>query len=39
MRKEYDSIEIKVIYLCATDILTESGDNFEDDPWGSDFDY
>ena len=39
MRKEYDNVEIKVIYLCTTDILTESGDIFEDDPWGSEFEY
>ena len=39
MQKQYDDVEIQVIYLCSADILTESGDNFQNDPWGSDFEY
>ena len=39
MQKQYDDVEIQVIYLSSADILTESGDNFQNDPWGSDFEY
>jgi len=38
MRKQYDEVEIKVINLNSTDVITASGDNYEDDPWG-DFEY
>ena len=38
MRKQYDELEIKVINLNMEDVITASGDNFEDDPWGA-FEY
>ena len=38
MRKQYDDVEIKVINLNRTDVITASGDNYEDDPW-VDFEY
>ena len=38
MLKRYEDIEIKIVYLNNADIVTESGDNYEDDPWG-DFEY
>ncbi len=38
MLRQYDDVEIKVIYLNNSDIVTVSGDNYEDDPWG-DFEY
>ena len=34
MLKQYNQLEIKIIYLNNLDIVTESGDNYEDDPWG-----
>ena len=34
MLKQYDGIEIKIIYLVDADVITESGDGFTDDPWG-----
>ena len=38
MLRQYDTVEIKIIYLENLDIVTESGDNYADDPWG-DFEY
>ena len=38
MQNKYNEVEIKVIYLPYQDVVTASGDNFEDDPW-SDFEY
>ena len=38
MRKQYDGVEIKVITLNSVDVITASGDNYEDDPW-VDFEY
>ena len=38
MQKQYEDVVIKVIMLNGADIVTVSGDNFEDDPWG-DFEY
>ena len=38
MLRQYDDVEIKIIYLNNSDIVTASGDNYEDDPWG-DFEY
>ena len=38
MLKKYDDIEIEIIYLNNVDIVTASGDNYEDDPWGG-FEY
>lgn len=38
MLKQYDGVEIKIVYLNNVDIVTASGDNYEDDPWG-DFEY
>lgn len=38
MQKQYDVLEIKVINFNSADVITASGDNFEDDPWG-DFEY
>ena len=38
MQKQYEDIVIKVIMLNSADIVTASGDNFEDDPW-VDFEY
>ena len=38
MLKRYEKVEIKIVYLNNVDIVTASGDNYEDDPWG-DFDY
>ena len=34
MLRQYDDVEIKIIYLNNSDIVTASGDNYEDDPWG-----
>ena len=33
MLKQYEGIEIKIIYLGNADVITASGDNFENDPW------
>ena len=33
MLKQYDGVEINVIYLNDSDVVTASGDNYEDDPW------
>ena len=33
MRKQYDELDIKIICLNAVDVVTASGDNFQDDPW------
>lgn len=38
MLKKYDCLEIEIVYLDNADIVTASGDNYEDDPWG-DFEY
>ena len=38
MLKQYDGVAIKIIYLNNLDIVTASGDNYEEDPW-SDFEY
>ncbi len=38
MLKRYEEVEVKIVYLNNVDIVTASGDNYEDDPWG-DFDY
>ena len=38
MLKRYENVEIKIVYLNNADIVTASGDNYEDDPWG-DFEY
>ncbi len=38
MQNEYKEIEIKVISFACEDVLTASGDNYENDPWG-DFEY
>ena len=38
MQKKYEEVEVKVISFVRDDVLTASGDNYEDDPWG-DFDY
>ena len=38
MQKQYDEIEIKVTNLNGKDVITASGDNYEDDPWGE-FEY
>ena len=34
MLKQYDGIEIEILFLNNSDIVTASGDNYEDDPWG-----
>ena len=36
-RKGYESPQLELI-LIGEDVLTESGDNYENDPWGG-FDY
>lgn len=33
MLKQYDDVEIKIVYLNVADIVATSGDNYEDDPW------
>ena len=38
MQNKYEEVEIKVISFGREDVLTESGDNYENDPWGG-FDY
>ena len=38
MLKKYDCLEREIVYLDNADIVTASGDNYEDDPWG-DFEY
>ena len=35
--KRYESLELELVLL-EEDIVTISGDNYEDDPWGE-FDY
>ena len=35
--KRYELLELELVLL-EEDIVTASGDNYEDDPWG-DFDY
>ena len=38
MQKKYEEVEVKVSSFVCDDVLTASGDNYEDDPWGE-FDY
>ena len=38
MLRQYDDVEIEITYLNNLDIVTESGDNYENDPWGG-FEY
>ena len=33
MLKSYDGVEMEIIYFNHLDIVTASGDNYEDDPW------
>ncbi len=33
MLKRYEELEIKIICLSNTDVVTASGDNYENDPW------
>ena len=33
MRKQYDELEMSVIIFYMEDVITASGDNFEEDPW------
>ncbi len=33
MRKQYNELEMEIINLNMTDVITESGDNWEQDPW------
>ena len=35
MAKQYSQLEIAVIYLDYLDVVTTSGDNYENDPWGN----
>ena len=34
MLKQYDDVEMKIIDFNNLDVVTASGDNYEDDPWG-----
>ena len=34
MLRQYDDVKIEIIYLRDLDIVTTSGDNYVDDPWG-----
>jgi hypothetical protein len=38
MRKQYEDVVIKVMIFNSADVVTASGDNFEDDPWST-FEY
>ena len=38
MRKQYDELEMRVIIFNMEDVITASGDNFEEDPWDN-FEY
>ena len=38
MKKLYDELEIEIINLSILDVITASGDNFEEDPWSA-FEY
>ena len=38
MHKQYDGVEIEILFLNNSDIVTASGDNYKEDPWG-DFEY
>ncbi len=33
MLKQYDTVEVKIVYFSNADVVTGSGDNYEDDPW------
>ena len=33
MLKQYDGVEIEIIRLNSSDIVTASGDGYEEDPW------
>lgn len=33
MLKRYDGIEMEIVYLNHLDIVTASGDRYEEDPW------
>ena len=35
MLKQYDDVEMKIIDFNNLDVVTASGDNYEDDPWGA----
>lgn len=32
MGKKYEQLELEIIY-CSTDVITASGDGYEEDPW------
>ena len=38
MLKQYDDVEVKIVCLNVADLITTSGDNYENDPWGG-FEY
>ncbi len=34
MLRQYENVEMEIIYFNHLDVVTASGDNYEDDPWG-----
>ena len=34
MRKQYEQLSLEILFFCDEDVLTLSGDGYEEDPWG-----
>ena len=33
MEKQYEQLKLEILFFCDEDVLTLSGDGYEDDPW------
>ena len=34
MGKQYEQLELEILFFCDEDVITASGDGYEEDPWG-----
>ena len=34
MEKQYEQLKLEILFFCVEDVLTASGDGYEEDPWG-----
>ena len=34
MGKQYEQLSLEILFFCDEDVLTLSGDGYEEDPWG-----
>ena len=34
MEKQYEQLKLEILFFCDVDVLTASGDGYEEDPWG-----